>query len=244
MTEHQWLFCADPQVMLEWLHQQGTLSERKARLFAVACCRRVWRLFDDEWFQRAVEVAEQYADDLVTAAEMAGVRNALAENADNSRRISYFHWAALAVMSNTEPNIHAHGKHYRAWRVGGGFAAALTTADYTRIGAVFAGKVHEEAEGAAQATLLRELVGPLPFRDHRLSPSILRWNSGIVVNLAEAAYQERSLPAGTLDPARLAILADALEEAGADDGSLLQHLRSPGPHVHGCFAVDAVLGRA
>jgi hypothetical protein len=27
------------------------------------------------------------------------------------------------------------------------------------------------------------------------------------------------------------------------DNNLLEHLRGPGPHVRGCWAVDAVLGR-
>jgi hypothetical protein len=40
-----------------------------------------------------------------------------------------------------------------------------------------------------------------------------------------------------------AVLADMLEEAGCSDPQLLGHLRSPGPHVRGCFAVDALLGR-
>jgi hypothetical protein len=62
-----------------------------------------------------------------------------------------------------------------------------------------------------------------------------------VLSLAEAAYQERLLPSGELDPQRLAVLADALEEAGAE-GDLLAHLRGPGPHVRGCWALDAALG--
>jgi hypothetical protein len=49
------------------------------------------------------------------------------------------------------------------------------------------------------------------------------------------------LPRGTLDKGRLALLADALEEAGCTDAELLGHLRSPAVHVRGCFAVDAVL---
>lgn len=48
---------------------------------------------------------------------------------------------------------------------------------------------------------------------------------------------------GTLDPARLAVLSDALEEAGCAEAALLTHLRSPGPHVRGCWALDLVLGR-
>jgi hypothetical protein len=43
---------------------------------------------------------------------------------------------------------------------------------------------------------------------------------------------------------RLAVLADALEEAGCADALLLAHLRSPGPHVRGCFALDAVRGKS
>jgi hypothetical protein len=39
------------------------------------------------------------------------------------------------------------------------------------------------------------------------------------------------------------ILADTLEEAGVTDTFLLEHLRGPGPHVRGCFAIDAILGR-
>jgi hypothetical protein len=38
------------------------------------------------------------------------------------------------------------------------------------------------------------------------------------------------------------VLADALEEAGCGDADLLGHLRSPGPHVRGCLAVDLLLG--
>jgi hypothetical protein len=92
--------------------------------------------------------------------------------------------------------------------------------------------------------LLREVVGN-PFRPlPPLHPSVLTWNGDAVVPLARAIDDEQAGPAGMLDNARLAVLADALEEAGCVDTGLLAHLRSPGPHVHGCFAVDAVSGRA
>ena len=93
------------------------------------------------------------------------------------------------------------------------------------------------AELAAQADLLRDLFGnpfdPLP----PLEASLLNWNTGTVRGLAQAADDER------LAPACLGVLADALEEAGGGDARLLGHLRSPGPHVRGCFALDAVLGK-
>jgi hypothetical protein len=68
------------------------------------------------------------------------------------------------------------------------------------------------------------------------------WLTGPVPDLAEAAYENRDLPAGTLDPARLAVLADALEDNGAG-ADVLDHLRASGPHVRGCWAVDLCTGR-
>jgi hypothetical protein len=65
-----------------------------------------------------------------------------------------------------------------------------------------------------------------------------------VVALAQAAYDQRELPSGQLDIARLAVLADAQEEAGCTDADLLNHCRQPGVHVRGCWAVDLLLGKS
>jgi hypothetical protein len=77
-----------------------------------------------------------------------------------------------------------------------------------------------------------------------LPPAVLAWHDGVVVRLAQAAYEERHLPEGTLDNTRLRILADALEEAGCTDADILGHLRGPGPHVRGCWPVDLCLGKS
>jgi hypothetical protein len=61
--------------------------------------------------------------------------------------------------------------------------------------------------------------------------------------MAEAIYEERKMSEGTLDTARLAILADALLDAGCDSEDLIQHCRQPGPHVRGCWAIDLILGK-
>jgi hypothetical protein len=91
-------------------------------------------------------------------------------------------------------------------------------------------------------TLLRDVFAN-PFRSATVDPAWLAWNDGTPGRLAEAAYAERELPSGHLSPARLALVADALEDAGCDDAELLGHLRSAGPHVRGCWAVDRLTGR-
>src|SRR5215471_4702176 len=61
------------------------------------------------------------------------------------------------------------------------------------------------AERKAQVELVRDIFGN-PFRPVSVTPS---WRTPTVVALAQAAYEERILPAGTLDAPRLAVLADA-----------------------------------
>jgi hypothetical protein len=78
--------------------------------------------------------------------------------------------------------------------------------------------------------LHRLALGP-----HLLTPAL--------TPLAQGAYDDRLLPGGHLDPARLAVLADALEDAVGPGPELRGHLRAPGPHVRGCWALDLVLGK-
>ena len=85
---------------------------------------------------------------------------------------------------------------------------------------------------------MRDVVGN-PFRPQTFDPAL---RNPTVLALAEAAYQERLLPSGELDPQRLAVLSDALEEVGAA-AEVVAHLRSPGPHVRGCWAVDLLLAK-
>lgn len=118
------------------------------------------------------------------------------------------------------------------WSGPGGYDRASIQARYAA----------REAERARQLVAVRCVFGN-PFRSVAVDPSWLRWNDGTVVRLAQAAYQEQQLPSGHLDRARLGVLADALEEAGCPEADLLDHLRGPGPHVRGCWALDAILGK-
>jgi hypothetical protein len=96
----------------------------------------------------------------------------------------------------------------------------------------------DQVRASLKADLLRDIFGN-PFRPVRLAQARLTTD---VVALARAAYEERLLPRCELDGVRLAVLADALEEAGCSDQAILDHLRGPGPHVRG-FAIDAMVGK-
>jgi hypothetical protein len=105
------------------------------------------------------------------------------------------------------------------------------------------GQGRRAKEISTQCDLLRDIFGN-PFRRIHISPAWLSWNDGIVPRLAQAAYEDRILPAGTLDNARLAVLADALEEAGCTDEQILTHLRSGGEHYRGCWVLDLLLRKS
>jgi hypothetical protein len=229
MTEAEWLSCSDPQPMLEYL--RGKAGERKLRLFAVAFCRLQWHLLlADERSQKAVEVAERYADGLAAQPERecaaAEARTAASEAARARRggdpELSVPALAAYAATAAWYTVYHDAG------------AAARLTCDDDAL-AWFAANGIE----VPHPKLLRELFGN-PFRPAALDPA---WLTPDVTALAQAAYDERNLPAGTLDPARLALLADALEEAGCDCAEILGHLRGEGRHVRGCWVVDSLLGK-
>ena len=87
----------------------------------------------------------------------------------------------------------------------------------------------------SQARLVREVFGN-PFRAVSVPPVCRAWNSGTMVKLAQAIYDDRAFD-------RLPVLADALEESGCTDPVILDHCRSGGEHVRGCWVVDLLLGK-
>jgi hypothetical protein len=90
----------------------------------------------------------------------------------------------------------------------------------------------EKAERKAQCELLRDLFGN-PWRPAVIDPAWLRWRDGVVVQMARSIHDEQRF-------AELPVLADALEEAGCAVPEILGHCRRPGPHVRGCWLIDAL----
>jgi hypothetical protein len=229
MTEAEWLACTDPTPMLEFL--RGKASKRKLRLFACACCRQIWRFLRDGACQRAVEIGELYSDRKANSAKLRAAER------DANRAVFFLSGEASITMQLSR---------YAAKDAA--LAAALCAAkevNSNRVAAVARACIAATPDRPKdQCGLLRELFGPAPFRTLALPGiSVLTWNDRTVPRLAQAAYDESHLPEGTLDTARLAILADALLDAGCDDEELMAHCRSEGPHVRGCWAVDLILGK-
>jgi hypothetical protein len=197
----------------------------------------------------AVEVAERFADGGATAEEMQAAAHgagtaeydATADGGgDEGEAQSQSHAMAAAYWAAASAETAARAASC------GGYPAAITAKDAAGAAVWGAGAADGDQEGhrvrAAQARLARCIFGTR-FRAVSAEPAWLAWDGGAVVKLAQAVYDERDLPSGHLDAARLAVLADMLEEAGSADAELLGHLRSAGPHTRGCHAVDAILGK-
>jgi hypothetical protein len=224
MTEAEWLASTDPEQMLEFLTPRA--DERKLRLFVCACCRRIWPLLTEEVSRRAVEVAEQYADGRAGVLELALVRTEAIRAAGAGPVAAY--WTASRNVAKCTWNV-------LTGATGAAARAARKRARETGADELAAYSAALATETKAQVRLLRDLFGN-PFRPAPVDPSWLAWKGGAVGQIAQGIYEQRSW-------GDLPVLADALEEAGCGDLPLLEHLRSAGEHVRGCWGLDLLLNK-
>lgn len=225
MTEAEWLACADPQPMLEFL--RGKASDRKLRLFAVACCRRIWHLVTDDRSRKAIELSEQYAEDSVSPEQLTTGLNEAIEAAQTGRpppdaaEAACFEMAVsdlgLAGAAGAAADAAAHATANTPYQEGVGY-------DYDPAGV--------SAERVEQCRLLRDIIGN-PLRPCSVDSA---WHIGKALMLAQAIHEQRAFDG-------MPELADALAQAGCTNADILTHCRGPGPHVRGCWIVDLVLGK-
>jgi hypothetical protein len=228
-------------------HLREGASDRKLMLFSAACLRRIWHGLLDERANMLVEATERFVDGRATGEEATQAYEAFRDAWENDDLTVDFgpDPAAVACVFRAGADAAIYVAGEAADFVGGTAAEALIppTSGDRQAARMEARESAERAERAEQAALLRDIFGPLPFPPVPLAPSVLKWSDGLIGKLGQAAYDDRNLPAGTLDTARLAVLADALEEAGSEDAELLGHLRGQGPHVRGCWVLDLLLVR-
>jgi hypothetical protein len=239
MDEATWAASPDPFEMLNVLRASGRGSDRKLRLVCCALCRAVEHLLTDGRYRAALDVAERYADGLAGAGELRkahGVVCAVSEHTEDyewSEDKQAMLLAANAVGWATCQREPPDPPAYLAGCAAAGAKAASVTEGLP------------EAEVlASQSALLRDILGNPFVAPPRIDPIWLAWNNGTAKKLAQATYEGRSLSGGTLDNSRLAVLADALEEAGCDNEDVLFHCREQGKaHVRGCWVLDLILGK-
>lgn len=219
MTEAEWFACTDPERMLEFLRNR--ITDRKRRLFAVACCRRIWEFMTDERSRKAVELAEKSADQVISSRTIEVVSGEAEEafedaiSPDNAFTLECRERAGAACSAASYASNSPVVRHFDAVEV----LQAAADATFDPV-----------AERVAQATLVRELwetpIRPVPLD--------IAWLTPTVKQLAVTVYEARAFD-------RLPILSDALEEAGCTEQAILTHLRGSGPHVRGCWALDLLL---
>jgi hypothetical protein len=234
MTEAEWLTSHVSWDMLAVVSHR--LSDRKARLFGCACLRlfapvapHVCRFLD------LVEAAADW-DPPAGQGSLAAASRAVSCHIHNARSDEalpggeYYLWQSVQLLLHDDP-----ARSIRTF-LGGTDLAGQSD----RFASVWLrpdqGNRPPSLMTRFQADMVRELFAN-PCDAIFVDPSWGACNDRIVVRLAEAIYGEHGFD-------RLPILADALEDAGCSDAQLLGHLRGPGPHVRGCFALDLLLGKS
>jgi hypothetical protein len=213
MNEAEWESGTDPAPMLGFLH--GKANDRRLRLFAVASFRRLVALLPDPRQRQGIEVMEGLAEGTVGRAECRGI------TAEFRRAIPADDWVA-----GSPP---ADDLHYIALMLYREFCSSSIAVHAVQALAGLADRAGKQHE---QVRLMRCIFGN-PFRPVTVDS---RWLSPTAVSLAQTIYEERAFD-------RLPILADALQDAGCDDGQVFAHSRGEGPHSRGCWVIELILGR-
>jgi hypothetical protein len=246
VSEDDWTTCTDPQLMLMLLRSRRAATDRKLRLFACACCRRIWDRFPHQLNRDLVAAVEDHPDGRFEDADIynAGVASSSVEHelrgvpaywvakylGRGFYKMTAFESAALVAckaMSVDDPEYGHRVGDALFWSVPRGAAEARDVSLPEPVPAA------ARVEATAQAGLLREVSGN-PFRPVAFEGE---WRTEAVVGLARGMYETR-------DFGPMPVLADALEDAGCADADILAHCREGGPHVRGCWVVDAVLGKS
>ena len=214
MTESEWRESTDSMRMLDHLVEYNA-SQRKLRLVACARGRQCWHLLTDDRSRTAVEVGERYADGDAKIAELRAAADGAWAAAETGRRPSA--WVAVGAGCEDDPT----GNSF--WDVAWDFYRVSDPAEAAAL----------DAAGKNEVTLIRDIFGN-PFRPVTVEGG---WLTPTVLGLARGIYDE-----GAFD--RLPILADALEDAGCTETAFLSHLRGEGPHVRGCWVLDALLEKS
>jgi hypothetical protein len=176
--------------------------------------------------QRAVRIAEQYADGNASAENLCHAVEEVRRVANNGQRgpyheaqtakeiaIDFVFWL-VSVALDLEPNRQIWREDLVHWGLNMPYGGAV--------------EIH-----IGEDDLLRDVFAN-PGRPIDFDP---RWLTSTVVDLARAIHDERAFE-------NLPILGDALMDSGCDNEEIIAHCRSKRPHFRGCWPVDLILGKS
>lgn len=279
MTEAEWIASEDPQAMLRWLTDTDVTpdgpdvrvgracpSDRLLRLFACACSRRfekpmgVWMPEweeDNEWTKTVVHInfancALSWTEDPQHHSEVA---NLLRDIIGNPFRPVTLPSGPCKDCGKPVP---AHRQHIHV----AGPCPWLTPTVLS-----IAEQAYLERPGRKCSECNKRLQQAANLMAGSMVPALV--NRGVQCELiaeemrnCHDCHGTGHIADGSLDPLTFSVLADALEDAGCDNETLLTHLRGyewtlddppggiyawlplRGPHVRGCWALDCILGKS
>ena len=264
MTESEWLGCSNPHAMVEHVtkNQVGTRRSflswlgwrhdgkvpRKLLLFAVACCRRIDGLVVDPRSRFALDVAEKLADGNAGRKERkhaVSAAGAAAFDASGSH-VGTGGWMAIAQARASEAVAAVFDEQDPANAAALAREAVRALArDPTKIGKAFLetigfstspGPSEDDIwtnEAKIQCGFLRDIFDN-PFQPPRTKLAELP--KCRAVEMGMRVYAEHAFE-------RLPEVAEALSAENVGTAEIVIHLKQPGKHVRGCWALDMLIGR-
>jgi hypothetical protein len=214
-------------------------SERKIRLFAVACCDLVADKMVDPRSRQAVEMALRHADGTATDEELSAAFDAaykasvsivgkgIRERGLPDQTSAESGAAALACSAVQLLDRTPTGDKPDGWL---SLCAGGTVSDFL-IWHTMQAATGDPFIFVKVTGLMRDICGN-PFRRVVADPE---WHTPGPKSLARDIYDLKAFD-------RLPQIASSLEAVGCDDPSVLNHCRIPGSHARGCWVVDLVLG--
>ena len=218
MTDSEWLASQDDLAMLEVVRPHA--NERKVRLIAVACCRHLRLMLNDQVatgaIDEAIAAAERYAEGLGTKASLMRVRQAV-------RTVRHVLPVVVGVASPI-PNA--------LWLTEVAASENAYGSVIEEINRLAGMGLIGVQERPLTCDLIRCVFGP-PSRPNSINQA---WCTSDVLLLARSIDDRPSFEV-------MGMLAHVLIAAGFDDDRVLSHCRTQANHVRGCWVVDAVLGK-
>jgi hypothetical protein len=270
MTEADWLTGNDPITMIEflrrssdgpdrvsWIHNSSQWYEpqrghnRRFRLFACECCRRIWNRIPEPVNHAAVMAVEELLEGRISPEEAIAAfeaSSAVEGTPDGSRRRSEPGYWVVKYL----------GRGF--YKMTAGASALIIAMDEICMMSTEYGKKAKDTfdvcyytgdgiflspflwplpipqtiktELSFQTALLHCIFGN-PFRPVAFSGD---WRTETALILAQQMYESCDFEA-------MPILADALQDAGCENDDILTHCRGESRHVRGCWVIDQILGK-